>query len=61
MIFLCLLQQADVVFTGLTVTKVRSEVVDFSYPFFEEPIAAVFRIFDHKESYFYKPLQWKVR
>ena len=56
----CLLQQADMVFTGLTINKERSEAVDFSYPFFEEPLTVVFRIWDHKESYFYKPLQWKV-
>ena len=56
----CLLQQADMVFTGLTINKERSEAVDFSYPFFEETASVVFRIWDHKESFFYKPLHWKV-
>ena len=54
------LQQADMVFTGLTITKERSEAVDFSYPFFEETSVVVFRLYDHKEAYFYRPLQWKV-
>ena len=56
----CVLQQADMVFSGLTITKERSEAVDFSYPFFEEPSNVVLRVWDHKESYFYKPLHWKV-
>ena len=48
------------IFTGLTITEERSEAVDFSYPFFVDPSNVVFRIWDHKESYFYKPLRLKV-
>ena len=48
------------IFTGLTITEDRAEAVDFSYPFFVDPSNVVFRIWDHKESYFYKPLRLKV-
>ena len=53
---LIILQQADIILAGLTVTKARSEVVDFTYPFWEEPVGVVVRVTDHKETYFYKPL-----
>ena len=48
------------VLASLTVTKERSEVVDFTYPFWVEPIAVVVRVKDIKEIYFYKPLSWQV-
>ena len=41
---------------GITVTKARADVVDFTYPFWEEPLAIIVRVVDRKESYFYKPL-----
>ena len=44
------------ILAGLTVTKARSEVVDFTYPFWEEPVGVVVRVTDHKETYFFKPL-----
>ena len=47
--------------TGLTITKERSEAVGFTYPFWEEPSAVIVRVWDHKEAYFYKPLQMKVK
>ena len=59
--FLCPnFQEADMIVTGLTITKERLEAVDFTYPFWEEPSAVVVRVWDHKEAYFYKPLQGKV-
>ena len=45
---------------ALTITKERSEVVDFTYPYWEEPLAIVVRVWDHKESYFIKPLTAQV-
>ena len=54
------LQQADMIFTGLTMAKERSEAVDFTFPFWEEPTTVVFRIWDRQELYFYKPLRWEV-
>ena len=48
------------IFTGLTITKDRAEAVDFSYPFFVDPTNVVFRVWDRKESFFYKPIRLKV-
>ena len=36
-----LLQDVDFVMTGLTITGQREAVIDYSYPFWEEPLAMV--------------------
>ena len=45
-----ILQQADMILAALTVTKARSEVVDFTYPFYEDPVGIIVRVTDHKET-----------
>ena len=46
-----ILQKADMVISGLTITTQREEVVDFTYPFWDEPTAVMFKV-DPKDQFF---------
>ena len=46
----------DMVLTGLTISAEREEVVDFTYPFFEEKLAMITLKHERRQFYLFRPL-----
>ena len=53
-------QEVDMIMAGITISKDRSEVVDFTFPFWTETSGVVVKSVDQREYYFFKSFRWQV-